>query len=179
MAGKSIIKREQVFLELYKKMFPPVAAYVHKRGGTYNDAKDIFQDALVIYYEKVMVASPSLHQNKNAYLFGIVKHLWNRRFNESITVLPTDFSDEKFSETEDVVYEEASTRKLMQLLNTTGQKCMELLRAFYYDKLSMAEVADVYGFSSVRSATVQKFKCLEKVRDTVKEKSLSYESFVE
>jgi len=54
-----------------------------------------------------------------------------------------------------------------------------LLRAFYYDKLSMSKIANRFGFSSERSATVQKYKCLEKVRDLVKEKSLSYEDFLE
>jgi predicted DNA-binding protein YlxM (UPF0122 family) len=56
---------------------------------------------------------------------------------------------------------------------------MELLRAFYYDKLSMRKIAGQFDFNSERSATVQKYKCLEKVRDIVKEKSLTYEDFLE
>jgi hypothetical protein len=43
----------------------------------------------------------------------------------------------------------------------------------------MIDIAGRFGFSGERSATVQKFKCLEKVRDTIKSKSLSYEDFVE
>ena len=43
-----------------------------------------------------------------------------------------------------------------------------MLQAVYYFKYSMQELAEEFGFRSVRSATVQKYKCLEKVRNEVK-----------
>jgi hypothetical protein len=44
--------------------------------------------------------------------------------------------------------------------------------------LPLNEIADAYGYSGVRSATVQKFKCLEKVRETIKQKALTYDDFM-
>ena len=64
-------------------------------------------------------------------------------------------------------------------LQTAGKKCMDLLRSFYYDHLPLQDAATLFGFSGVRSATVQKYKCLEKVRETVKEKALTYEDFLD
>jgi hypothetical protein len=43
----------------------------------------------------------------------------------------------------------------------------------------MKELADLFGYAGERSATVQKYKCIEKVRETVKEQSLAYEDFIE
>jgi hypothetical protein len=43
----------------------------------------------------------------------------------------------------------------------------------------MVKVAQLFGFSGERSATVQKYKCIEKVRETVKQKALTYEDFLE
>ncbi len=54
---------------------------------------------------------------------------------------------------------------------------MDMLQAFYYDKLNMREIAERFNLSGERSATVQKHKCLEKVREKVKEKSMTYEDF--
>lgn len=54
---------------------------------------------------------------------------------------------------------------------------MQLLIAFYYDGLSMQDMARRFGFSGTRSATVQKHKCLEKVRAEVK-KMESYETSI-
>jgi hypothetical protein len=41
----------------------------------------------------------------------------------------------------------------------------------------MKQIAQRFGLSGERSAAVQKHKCLEKVRNTVKEKALTYEDF--
>ncbi|HBW79381.1 MAG TPA: RNA polymerase subunit sigma-70, partial [Sphingobacterium sp.] len=73
--------------------------------------------------------------------------------------------------------ESPSSARLFRFLEIAGRKCLELLKSFYYDQMSLQEIADEYGYSGVRSATVQKFKCLEKVRESVKEKSLVYDDW--
>ena len=45
-------ERALLFAQLYEETFPKVAKFVANRGGTFDDAKDIFHDALVILYEK-------------------------------------------------------------------------------------------------------------------------------
>ena len=72
-----------------------------------------------------------------------------------------------------------NTNQLLHLLETTGKRCMDLLRSFYYKKKTPAEIAEDHNYNSEHSASVQKYKCLEKVRDTIKEKSLSYEAFID
>jgi predicted DNA-binding protein YlxM (UPF0122 family) len=72
-----------------------------------------------------------------------------------------------------------NTNRLLKFIEQSGRKCMELLHTFYYEKVSMKEIAGRFGFVTERSATVQKFKCLEKVRDKIKEKSIAYEDFIE
>ena len=56
---------------------------------------------------------------------------------------------------------------------------MDILQAFYYQHMPLQEIAEEFGFANARSATVQKHKCLEKVREQVKEKNTSYEEVVE
>ncbi|WP_246230140.1 RNA polymerase sigma factor [Mucilaginibacter humi] len=38
-------QRQQLFINLYKKAFPIVAKYVSRMGGSFDEAKDVFQDA--------------------------------------------------------------------------------------------------------------------------------------
>jgi DNA-directed RNA polymerase specialized sigma24 family protein len=172
------IQREKLITELYKSTFPTVAKYVSKMGGSFDDAKDVFQDALVIYYEKAVNDELSLHSGEKAYLLGIAKHLWFKKFRDSSNNLPLESCIEGLDIT-DEADEQPSTGKLMRYLETAGRKCMELLSAFYYHKLPMKEVAGLFGYAGERSATVQKYKCIEKVRETVKEQSLAYEDFIE
>lgn len=169
-------EREKLFIHLYKKAFPATARYVSKKGGSFDEAKDIFQDALVIYYEKLTGASFVLSVDESSYILGIAKHLWAKRFREDIRYTPLDPYNSEFIEYEN---KQPSTPMLVHYLETAGQKCMDILKAFYYDKLPVATIARLFGYSTVHSATVQKYKCLEKVRETVKEKSLAYEDFIE
>lgn len=173
---------EAMLMSLYQDAFPLVASHVSRMGGSFDEAKDIFQDALIIYYEKVKYSGMVLKHSEKAYLFGIARYLWNKRYKETSKQLPLDQLNIELDEEAspaDSVYQEISTSRLLHLMQTAGQKCMRLLSAFYYEKLNMEALAGRFGFSSARSATVQKFKCLEKIKETVKEKSLKYEDIME
>jgi RNA polymerase sigma factor (sigma-70 family) len=166
--------REAFFLALYKKAFPNVAHYVARMGGSLEEAQDIFQDTLVIYYEKVVSAQAEGIVNEKAYLIGIAKRLWLQHYKATSQNEPlNDFDTEAIHE------EQLATNKLMHYLSTAGKKCMELLKAYYYDHLPVDDVATQFGYSGTHSVTVAKYKCLEKVRETVKQKSLSYADFIE
>lgn len=175
---KPVAQREELIMEFYKSAFPTVAKYVSKMGGSFDDAKDVFQDALVIFYEKAVNGELSLHSGEKAYLLGIAKHLWLKKFRDNSNNLPLDSCVEGLEIT-DEADEQPSANKLMRYLETAGKKCMELLSAFYYHKLPMKDVASLFGYAGERSATVQKYKCIEKVRETIKEQSLAYEDFIE
>ncbi|MBV8388186.1 MAG: sigma-70 family RNA polymerase sigma factor [Mucilaginibacter sp.] len=173
-SNRTAEEREVLFINLYKSTFPAVVRYVSKMEGTFDQAKDIFQDTLVIYYEKCVECSFELKTNEKAYILGIAKHLWLKQHRDNIKLTPIEGLDIESEETE-----QASDKKILNFLQTAGKKCMDLLRSFYYDGLQLADAAELFGFSGVRSATVQKYKCLEKVRETVKQKALTYEDFVD
>jgi RNA polymerase sigma factor (sigma-70 family) len=167
-------ERQVHIIDLYKSAFPAVAKYVSRRGGSFDEAKDIFQDALVIYYEKAVLKSSAL-KNDTGYLVGIAKNLWLRRYQQSLQNVSLTETEVAFNEPE----QSPANHRLMRFLSTAGQKCMDLLKRFYYDELPLNEIAEEFGYSTVRSATVQKYRCLEKVRETIKDKALVYDDFLE
>jgi DNA-directed RNA polymerase specialized sigma24 family protein len=177
-AVQTLAGRTKLFEDLYREAFPKVAAFVSSRSGSFQDAKDIFQDSLVIFYEKVTHEQFEIHLSEAAYVTGIAKHLWLRKFKREAGHVSLEDAECAITIPED--YNPAfETGKLMSFLERTGKKCMELLKAFYYDRQSMEEITHGFGYRTSHSATVQKFKCLEKMRETVKEKSIRYEDFTE
>jgi len=126
-----------------------------------------------VYYEKIHLKETPLN-NAIGYLVGTAKNLWLKRYGQSSPNLSLDQVDIALT-----TEESPSSARLFRFLEIAGRKCLELLKSFYYDQMSLQEIADEYGYSGVRSATVQKFKCLEKVRESVKEKSLVYDDFME
>jgi len=172
--NNSTTKREEFFIGLYKKAFPVVAKYISRMGGSFDEAKDVFHDALIVYYEK-SISAKSQPDNDIAYLVAVAKNLWVKRYRKNEHNTSLDNVDISVEEEETL----PSTTRLIRFLETAGKKCMELLSGFYYEQLPLTEIADKFGYSGVRSATVQKYKCLEKVRETIKEKALAYDDFME
>jgi len=168
--------RQLAFEALYEQAFPPVAGFVSKMKGSFDDAKDIFHDALVIYYEKVSDDTLRIHGSPEAYILGIAKHLWVRKFRQDQRNI--QWSEDEFGiELPQDQTPSLNDQRLLLFLELTGRKCLEVMQAFYYEKLSFRKIAQRFGFATEHAATVQKFKCLEKVRDAVKQKSMRYEDF--
>lgn len=170
----NITDRQKVFMRLYQEAFPALAKYVSKMGGSFEEAKDTFQDALIIFYEKMQLGNLVIEVNDKSYLLGIAKHLYLKRYRSEKRIESLDGTPDLI----DMEEPKPSTTRLLRFLEATGKRCMDLLQAFYYDKRSLTEIADSFGYSGTRSATVQKFKCLEKVRETITQKALTYEDFL-
>ena len=166
------------FEEMYETAFPAVASFVRQMDGSFDDAKDIFQDAVIIYLERSTEMSVTINVSPDRYIIGIAKHLWLRKFKEDKKMISlTDFERALYIPAD--FYPSIISNRLVHFLEAAGSKCMDLLRSFYYDNDNLKEVSKKLGYSTEHSAAVQKYKCLEKVRESIKEKSVTYEDFFE
>ncbi len=166
---------QALIISLYKNAFPKVAAYIHKNGGSLEESKDIFQDALVIYYERSREGI-NLRSDEQTYLFGICKNLWYKKYHENKLQQSLELTQETKIKKEP---QPVISGDILRFIEASGKKCLDLLQAFYYDQLNMKELAARFGFSGERSATAQKYKCLEKVRTVIQTRSLKKEDFYE
>jgi DNA-directed RNA polymerase specialized sigma24 family protein len=171
------VERKSAFSRLYENAFPLVARFIRSRNGSFDDAKDIFHDALVIYYEKQVDDATHILISEEAYILGIAKHLWLRKNKADRKLVGLDTIEASIQIPED--YFTVNNNHILHFLARSGKKCLELLKSFYYDRNSTREIANTFGYKTLHTATVQKFKCLEKMRNEVKQKSISYEDFLD
>jgi DNA-directed RNA polymerase specialized sigma24 family protein len=155
---------EDPIVGLYRESFPDLARMIRRMGGTLEQAKDSFHDALLIYLEKEKAGTLRLHSSPKAYLLGTAKICYLHASRKSALPFPEGFEQAESAD----AGEEERERTLLDSLLRSGKKCFELLKAFYYDHCSMQDIATRFGFNGRRSATVQKYKCLEKVRENIK-----------
>ena len=130
---------EALFARLYESAFLHVAGFVSKHNGTLQEAKDIFQDALVVFYEKYVAGNVHVTVSEEAYLLGIAKHLWIRKFNRGKSTVSLDSTALDIDMPDDF-YESVEENRLMSLLERAGRKCLDLLKAVYYDKAPMKKI---------------------------------------
>lgn len=172
------VNRDIFFEEIYESVFPSVASFVSEMNGSYQDAKDIFQDALIIYFERLSENRLTINTSPERYILGIAKHLWLRKFRADRNKIALD-DFEKALRVPDDFYPDVRISRIFRFVEAAGSKCLNLLRSFYFEKDSLKELAARLGYSSEHSAAVQKYKCLEKIRESIKEKSMTYEDFFE
>ncbi|UOQ98050.1 sigma-70 family RNA polymerase sigma factor [Hymenobacter sp. 5317J-9] len=164
-----LANREQALTRLYRQAFPAVRRYVSRHGGSAEDAQDVFHDALVILYEQATGGSLVLTAAASTYLVGVARNLWlhelRRRARLPQDALPDDPAQLP-AEAADAPEEPALA--VLDYVERLGDRCKSILLAFYYFGQPLTRIAADHHFGSVRSATVQKFKCLERLRNSVR-----------
>lgn len=159
-----ILNRGKTLEKLYARMYPMVLHYVKQRQGTADDAQDLVQESIILFYEKVMQEEPTLTASATTYVMAICKNRWRRELEKRNR--QQGFSPELIEQAKEVQAEEAEY-KLADFVDRLGEKCSKVLVSFYYLGQRMEEIAEQLQYSSVRSATVQKFKCLERLRKSL------------
>ncbi|MBI1185257.1 sigma-70 family RNA polymerase sigma factor [bacterium] len=140
-------------------------------GGTEEDAKDIFQEAVLVLLQKVVDDQERINCSLKTYLTTVCRYQWNNKRNKlnfKNTTSSYNFSMESAAdESKDFESEEAQFALIEKALNSIGDKCKNLLQSFYLLNQSMEQIAQKFGFASVNSAKTQKYKCIERARAEV------------
>jgi RNA polymerase sigma factor (sigma-70 family) len=166
--------------KIYREFLPRIAGLVTRSGGTYEDAKDVFQDALVVLFEKCREERFELKSAFSTLLYGVCRNLWGNRLQKKSRTEVTIPDDPKFSSDDDLegaILEEEKNRILWDAFRQIGADCQRLLELFFAKK-SMAEIAEAMGFSSVGYAKKRKFQCKEHLLEKVKS-DLRYQEHVQ
>ena len=161
--------RERALAGIYKKTFPMVSHFVRRNRGSEQDAKDLFHDALIIFYEKAIDGKLVLTASVTTYLVSICRNLWLRELDkrQRSQSLDDDQADVTLLPDEREIISNPASPSLSEYVERLGDKCRDMLVSFYYFRQSLEQIAEKHHYRNVRSATVQKFKCLERLRKSV------------
>jgi RNA polymerase sigma factor (sigma-70 family) len=159
--------------QVYKQHAKVISRWIVQNGGLESDAADVFQEAMVILYEKAQNDSFRLTCKIGTYLFAVCKYLWYKKL-EKAHKAPGFLPDNAGSdEGKDWAYEddvkahkerEAHYEQLSVALDQLGEPCRSLIKAFYHQDKSMQEIAAEFGYTNPDNAKTQKYKCLNRLR---------------
>ena len=157
---------------LYDTYFKPVAAYIIRNGGNEEDAKDVFQETVMVLYRMVQKEDFELRSALLSLLIGIGKKVWLSSLRKRplyVEVSDPNFQDE-LVDLDDDITETLRNRRIDQLfrekLNALGAQCQEILKLFFEGR-KMKEIVTEIGLSSISFAKKKKFQCKERLVDLV------------
>jgi RNA polymerase sigma factor (sigma-70 family) len=151
---------------LYKKNFRMMLKLILKNSGSEDDAKDVFQDALIVFWQKVKSDDNfTLTSKISTYLYSVCLNLWRKELDRKKR---HTYDQPDRSETQD---QDAKERNeiINRCIQELGDTCRKILIYYYFDRLSMADIADKLGFSNSDTAKTKKYKCKKELDSKIKE----------
>ena len=155
------------FEQLYKQHYAMVEHLVLKNSGNAADASDLFQEVLIILYEKIRDQKLVLTSSLKTYVYSLARNQWLKKLRTSKKNIRLENFEEFISVDTDT--EESQAPALNKLLAEIGESCRKLLVSFYYLKKSMEDICIELNYSNADSAKNQKYKCIQRLKKMVAE----------
>ncbi|MFZ6014244.1 MAG: RNA polymerase sigma factor [Bacteroidota bacterium] len=171
--------KKDVLNNIYTDFFPLVKRMVLKNSGNQEDARDIFQEAIIVIYKKFRQPDFILTSRFDTYLYAVARNLWFmnlRRRNVPHQELEDVHVDTAVEHAEETLAQASRDRLYLRVFAELGEQCRKLLQ-MYMQGISMKNIAESFGFASEAYAKKRKFKCKEQLIERIK-KDEAYKTIV-
>ena len=155
---------------MYAQLFPAIRQIVKDHVGTEEDAKDVFQDTVIVIYEKAQMPEFQLTSKFSTFFIGVGRNIWMTRRQKKSNQELTIPEDAKYMPDDSLNIDllQVERGKLFyKALRQLGEDCQKLLQLFF-EKRSMEEIAKEMGFASEGYARVRKSQCKDRLVDSIK-----------
>jgi len=169
------IKRgdEAVLRELYLRNYRIILNHITRNSGSEEEARDIFQEAIVVLWEKTVQDRLSLTSSIGTYLFKVCENLWLKELRKK-----KNFPQDKLQAYEEIIDDVGSTEDeeiqlnrrqqiVQQCMSDLKETCRAIIHYFYFDRLSMKDIALKLGLKNEDVAKNIKSRCLKKLKELV------------
>lgn len=169
MKDKEVFERiccgdEKALEELYKKYYRMMTKMVMSNSGTEQEAKDIYQDALIVFWQKAASGNLVLTSKISTYIYSICQNLWRKELDRKKRLSHEEKDSVEYLDEDS----EERAKIINDCINQLGDTCKKVLMHYYFDGLSMQDIADKLGFANTNTAKTKKYKCKKKLDDLVK-----------
>lgn len=162
------LKDRQATEMIYREHYNLVQTLVINNNGTIDDARDIFQEAVLVLYEKAQHPDFELNCQIGTYLYSVARRLWLKRLQQLQKFVPDlETRMESVPVEEDLDHHERKNQEFLLMekaMQSLGEPCRSLLEAYYLKKKNMAEIAAGFGYTNADNAKNQKYKCLTRLK---------------
>jgi RNA polymerase sigma factor (sigma-70 family) len=153
---------------IYKQHYHMVQNMVLNNNGNKEDAKDIFQEAIIVLFEKTRTGTFELNCLIKTYVYSVSRRLWLKKLQQQQKMAPEPENLESLVPVEEdlEVHEQRNADFLLmeKAMLGLGEPCKSLLESYYLQKKSMVDIAENFGYTNADNAKNQKYKCLMRLK---------------
>jgi RNA polymerase sigma factor (sigma-70 family) len=153
---------------IYRENYNMVQALVINNNGSSDDAKDVFQEAMIVLYEKARAGGFELNCQIKTFVYSVCRRIWLKRLQQQNRYsAPGDSMETVVQVDDDLEAHEqrnAEFDMMEKAISNLGEPCKSLLEAYYLQKQNMQVIAANFGYTNADNAKNQKYKCLMRLK---------------
>ena len=152
---------------IYRDNYNMIQVLIINNNGSPDDAKDVFQEAMIVLYEKVRSGTFELNCQIKTYVYSVCRRLWLKRLQQLNRFSPAVENMETVPVEEEIEEHERRNTEFDMMdkaISNLGEPCKSLLEAYYLQKRTMQEIAANFGYTNADNAKNQKYKCLMRLK---------------
>lgn len=153
---------------VYKENYGLIQHLIINNNGSEEDARDIFQEAMMVLYEKAKSPDFELSCQIKTYLYSVSRRLWLKKLQQLRRMETQVESFDKVVAVEDDLEAHEKLNRQYLVMRTAmgkiGEPCKSLIEAFYVHRKNMHEIAGYFGYTNADNAKNQKYKCLVRLK---------------
>lgn len=149
-----------ILKKIYSESLPEVVKYVKRNSGTLDDAKDVFQEGILVIYKKVKEDKLVLTTEFHVFLFIVCKRIWLKKIKKKSNKEVTLEGLEEYGIEDNFEEQFIQTRKwklFNEKFQLLAEECREVLKMFFKGA-SGKDISDKMGYSP-EYAKRKKYKC--------------------
>ncbi len=155
---------ESVLDYLYKKNYKMMTRMIVKNNGTEEEAQDIYQEAIVIFWQKARRDDFVLTSKISTFVYSVCQNLWRKELERKSKISGEMVEGREYNDFE----KEERDNIIAKCLNSLGETCKKVLMYYYFDNYSMQEIAEKLGFANADTAKTKKYKCKKELDEYIK-----------
>lgn len=166
----SHIDREGAWRMIYARCHSTAMRFMRSQFRAGVDFEDVFQEACIVLLNKMenpsFVLTCSIQVFLNAVCRNILLRQHRRRPNQT-SIDPEfelDLAIELGIDEEEHTVRYSVFLDVIALMQTSANRCYEILHLVFFDNIGMEQIADRLGYTSAANVRNQKYRCLVNAR---------------
>lgn len=158
------------------------ASFVLKNRGSWEDAKEIFSEAVFSVLSKSKTKTFHIQGSLSAYLNGTCRNLWLNRLKkrgDAQSIIDKEGKELPITDFEDGIAEklevEMSHNLLLECFSQLDERCKKILDNFYWKKASFKDIALELDITDSNARKIAE-RCREKLKKCINKKKGEMES---
>lgn len=156
---------------IYKKHYPIILNFVVRNGGDSQDAKDIFQETVIVLFKNIRQGVFRFESTIGTYLFAVAKNKWFLTRNNKIVSKSTEELIRIYEETCDPFEEniecDSETQKIAAIrkgMRKIKSEEREVIKDYYFKNMTHEEISLKYKLGSTQASKNKKCRAMNELK---------------